>query len=145
METHGIDAERRLAGDFIGQGLPRTFDTWLERHRLATLTFQAVAEVAWLAVESIGDGEVTPDLPSEKMMVLITYCYATGVFDSAEIVATIPRDAILRDICAGMRPTEQSIRQFRWAHSHAIIRALSRVLRNVSAYCQAEDSCPQYW
>jgi hypothetical protein len=133
LEIHGNNAAARgHAGDSIGQGIPRTFETWLERHRLATLTFQAVAEVGWLAPQSQHEDRGGANLPCEKMMVLITYCYATGVFDSAEIAASISRDALLRDICAGIRPTADSIRQFRWAHSHAIIRALSRVLRSAS-------------
>jgi len=121
-------AAQRHSGD-LRHGPSRTFNTWLERHRLATLAFQAVADAAWLTPRSDVDRAGAAGMPCEKMLVLITYCYATGVYDSAEIAACIPRDAVLREICAGTRPTAESVRQFRWTHSEVIIRALSRVLR----------------
>ncbi|HWY76290.1 MAG TPA: hypothetical protein VN281_11770 [Verrucomicrobiae bacterium] len=134
IETLANSAARPHSDALICNQLPKTFDTWLERHRIATLAFQAVADVSCVDAEPDSCRMPSPSMPSEKMMVLITYCYATGVFDSAEIAASVPRDAILRDICAGLRPTADSVRQFRFAHSRGIIRALSQVLRKASAW-----------
>ena len=91
-----------------------------------------------LALEAIQN--VAPHFPGDNfqfegrgyrpqmLMLLAVYCYATGLYDSGKIEASVEHDPTLRYICAGTRPDAHVIQRFRHAHRDLIVQALARVV-----------------
>jgi hypothetical protein len=91
-----------------------------------------------LALETIQS--VVPNFPGDNfqcegrgyrpqmLMLLVTYSYAAGLYDSDEIEASIEEDLTLRYICAGVRPDAYAIQRFRHAHRELILQVLSRLV-----------------
>jgi hypothetical protein len=129
-EACGISRPSGYAGPLGPPAIPPALAAWLEKHRIAGAVFQAVESVAPLLPERNFQCE-GGSYPCLSLMRLVTYGYATGLYDSNSIVAAITSDAILRDMCAGMRPTAEAVRWFRWAYSELVMRALTEVLAAV--------------
>jgi len=50
--------------------------------------------------------------PRLALLSVVTYCYATGVYDSKQIALKIAQEEILRFLCAGTAPTSNDIQNF---------------------------------
>jgi hypothetical protein len=91
-----------------------------------------------LALEAIQG--VVPNFPGDNfqcegrgyrpqiLMLLVIYCYATGLYDSGEIEASLEHDPALRYICAGTRPDAYAVQRFRHAHRDLIVQILARLV-----------------
>ena len=98
------------------------------RERWAT----AVREAA--EAEARGEGEPRPPLVTEAdsqfavWLRLLTYCYANGVYASADIEWELSHDPVLRELANGQRHESGEIRSFRRRHRLALERCLARAL-----------------
>src|SRR5258706_7984494 len=63
-------------------------------------------------------------LPLKEMLGLITYCYARGVFNSAEIARLLKQEPILAKSLGRKLPDEDTIRRFRRRYAGEIEDAL---------------------
>ena len=58
------------------------------------------------------------------LVTLLTYCYATGVYESRQIEFETKRDATLRYLCGNACPEWNTLRMFRRLHREAITKSL---------------------
>ena len=58
---------------------------------------------------------------------LLTYCYATGLYESRQIEFESKRDATLRYLCGNACPDWNILRNFRRFHREAITRSLVKL------------------
>jgi hypothetical protein len=76
------------------------------------------------------------------MLTLLTYCYATGVYGSADIELAIERDQMTRYLCARTYPDLDVIRGFRRLNLGEIKQCLAAVLKRAWELRFAEDDAP---
>lgn len=85
---------------------PADLSRGLERDAFLRLVFEAVHSVEWPASSG-------PAAHPALLRTLLTYCYATGLYDSREIERAASHDPAVRYICAHHPPSWNQIRQFR--------------------------------
>jgi hypothetical protein len=100
---------------------------WLGKSALIKLALEAIQGVA-------------PNFPGDNfqcegrgyrpqmLMLLVIYCYATGLYDSGKIEAALEEDLTLRYIRAGSQPDAYVVQRFRHAHRDLIAQILARVV-----------------
>jgi hypothetical protein len=94
---------------------------WINKGTLVSLILDAAQRLDWperdlrLAARS-GYAFRRPVLLS-----VVTYCYASGIYNSKDIALRVSRDEILGFLCAGTFPTWQDIRDFS-RHNRDLIR-----------------------
>lgn len=76
----------------------------------------------------------------QTMLTLLTYCYATGICSSEDVVYQTANDPILRYLCGKRQPSEALIRHFRRAYRPIIEQSLARVLQSA---CHSRAQSPQ--
>ena len=92
------------------------------------------------AVQGAGPTELArarqhlPGARPEMFMTLLTYCYATGLYDSRDIASAIRSDSTLRYIGAGSRPDWQTLRRFRRNNRDLLRTALVHVFKQTWAF-----------
>jgi hypothetical protein len=60
------------------------------------------------------------------MLALLSFCYAVGICESREIERAALKPKI-GEFCGGLRPTAESIREFRRRHGKALEKCLAQV------------------
>lgn len=70
-------------------------------------------------------------VPPVAMLALLTYSYASGIYESAEIEFAARQDPILRYLCAKQFPSAALLRRFRRRQRVTIEACLRRVLARV--------------
>lgn len=110
---------------------------WLGKSALIKLALEAIQGVA-------------PNFPGDNfqcegrgyrpqmLMLLVIYCYATGLYDSGKIEAALEDNLTLRYIRAGARPDAYVVQRFRHAHRDLIAQTLARVVER--AWEMREDA-----
>jgi hypothetical protein len=73
-------------------------------------------------------------LRPEMLVTLLTYCYATGLYDSRDVIAAIRTDPTIRYISAGARPDWQTLRRFRRNNRNLLRAALVYVFTQTWAF-----------
>src|SRR4030095_12407492 len=97
-----------------------------DRKELVKLVLQAVEGVDC----SSGDEHEAEDEMKKKFplfVTLLTYCYATGVYESRQIEFETKRDATLRYLCGNACPDWNILRNFRGVHRGAITQSLLKL------------------
>ena len=85
---------------------------WIKKETLLCLILDAAQNLEWPESElklAVSSGYA---FRRPVLLTVVTYCYATGVYDSKGIAIKIAQDEILRFLCAGTFPTWQDIRHF---------------------------------
>lgn len=77
---------------------------------------------------------VSPALRPQMMLTLVTYAYASSLYGSRDIESALGTDAMIRYICAGSRPDQFAIRNFRRRNREAIRQCLVHVLKQCWAW-----------
>jgi len=107
--------------------LPADASQRIEKIVLMRLVFDAVHETNWPpAPMPIGDAT-----PEPVLRTLLTYCYACGIFSSAEIEAAAQHDSNVRYLCANDSPQFKEIRRFRRRSITHLRESLARILYSV--------------
>ena len=93
---------------------------------VSRLVAQAVAEAA-----SPDSPQPTPapGLPNNTILGVLTYCYATGTYGSAEIAEKLRNNAVARRATEEALPDTGILRRFRRTHRQLLQYALERALR----------------
>lgn len=115
-----------LRGDFALAEPPTNLMDGLGGWDLVGMALDAVqAELAGTRIaERVGPGDPCPPM----MLTLLTYCYAVGVYASADVELACENRAQVRYICARQCPSAETIRRFRRVHRLRLERCLARVL-----------------
>jgi hypothetical protein len=118
----------------VHEVVPADLSERIEEWTLLSLTLDAVQAIE--LPES--DFALTPSsgyaFRRLRLLTLVTYCYATGVYGSENIAARGTEDDILQLLCAGLPPTCQEIRDFRRSHRQLVERSLTETLRLARAF-----------
>jgi hypothetical protein len=119
--------------------LASDLSAWLDKTALIKLALEAIQGVA-------------PNFPGDNfqcegrryrpqmLMLLVIYCYATGLYGSGEIEASLEHDLNLRYICAGTRPDAYAVQRFRHAHRDLIVQILARVVERAWELHEGADA-----
>jgi hypothetical protein len=62
------------------------------------------------------------------LLTVLTYCYATGLYESADVERATTADPVVSYLCAGTRPARNDIRRFRRQHRELVAVCLARTL-----------------
>src|SRR5882762_2634599 len=93
--------------------LPDDLSVYIGKKTLVKLILEAIeglkAQASECGVSTTGYAEFQPAL----MLTLLTYCYATGTYASTDIELSMPRDQMVRYLCAKNRVNLQALREFR--------------------------------
>ena len=92
--------------------IPHSLAVWVEPTLLVGLTYEAATSLAGfdqLAAEEEGDAVTR----SKMMLVLLTYCYATGIYASREIQEKLQEPGTLNYISANQPLNSDDLRHFR--------------------------------
>jgi len=113
-----------------GNVVPHDLSLYIGKKTLVELILRAIEDLnARTPEREIG----TPNTAFQPamMLTLLTYCYATGVYGSADIQLGIQHDPMIRYLCARDYPDICGIRSFRRYHRERVTQCLSAVLRQV--------------
>jgi hypothetical protein len=107
--------------------LPNDLRAAIDDRELIRIVFDAVHDTNWPpAPTPIGDAT-----PEPVLRTLLTYCYACGIFSSAEIEAAAQHDSNVRYLCANDSPQFEEIRRFRRRSITHLRESLARALYSV--------------
>ena len=79
------------------------------------------------------------------LLTLLTYSYATGVFNSAEISGQCQQEAVSRYLSMGIRYAPDRIRLFRGQNAQLLKRTLAFVIRRVYEHAFLSANTPATW
>src|SRR6266536_3466657 len=103
----------------------------IDRHALVRLVLAAIQMAGLPVVPATPTRDGSPQFRPHILLGVLTYCYAAGVFASADIELEFTRDTMVRHLCADIYPEADRLRHFRRGHRKAIQRCLAEVLRRV--------------
>jgi hypothetical protein len=94
--------------------LPWDLTEWIDLEVLLPWIHEEIDSLNWSNPELLAHLQAHPQYQPKTMLALLTYAYATGVFESEEILRRCYDDARFRSICAeGPPQTAHSIKKFR--------------------------------
>ena len=99
-----------------------------ESDALLTIILEAAETLTRAEGSSFATGLAEPDPLFSELLRLLTYCYANGVYASAEIELALSHDPALRRLANGRRLESSALRSFRRRHRLALQRCLARAL-----------------
>ena len=111
--------------------VPENLNKWFPERVLLRLVLETVPTVELPNLARPRDGSRI--LRPEMMLTLLTYCYATGIHASEDIVRAILSDRTIRYICAHNYPTWKDIRLFRRHYRDQVETCLTRVYQRAWA------------
>ncbi|MDB6031331.1 MAG: Transposase [Verrucomicrobiales bacterium] len=111
--------------------VPRNLAQWTGNRGLLTLALDAGQNVQW--------GEKDRTLPMQSayqpkmLLTLLTFCYASGIYGSQDILQAMQTKDSVRYICAHNYPDWAILRKFRRAYRSQLEQALRWVLQQAWA------------
>ena len=137
--TTALENNTVLDGGF----LPDDLSLYIGKKTLAKLILEGIEDLDALAPGDEESRSWNQNFRPAMMLTLLAYCYATGVYGSADIQLATQHDQMIRYLCAGDYPDLCLIRSFRRYNHERITRCLSGVLRRVweLRFC-GEDAVP---
>ena len=131
MMTMLIDAEQRTPG------LPADLRQHVGERALIELALEAGQTVRARLSRPLGpEGQCSPP----RLLTLLTYCYASGVYASEDIEYDGRNDPATRHLCANTAPDQETIRNFRRANREWIEACLTCVYQSVCGGAPAPGS-----
>jgi transposase len=110
--------------------LPEDLSLYLGKKTIVMLILEAVQTINGERLEfnrfASANGET---FHSPMLLTLLTYCYATGVYGSADIEVNVGRDPMTRYLCARTYPDMGIIRGFRRQNREKLSQCLTLVLK----------------
>ena len=122
LEMQTTEPQERLV-------LPWDLTEWVEKRQLLQWTEQAIGSLDWSSPELLEYLRAHPEYQPKSMLSLLTYAYATGVYESDEIVRNCYEDAAFRALSHGQVPTTNSIGRFRRDNRGLLKWALEQLLK----------------
>jgi hypothetical protein len=107
---------------------PEDLRQWLQHQGLVDLSVRAVMSLdgagsAWSRACACASACL-----SDRLLLLLTYCYAAGIYSSEDIEQQLQREPSIRQLCPGNAPDAAKIRRFRRTHRAEVDYCLGAVL-----------------
>jgi hypothetical protein len=112
------------------------------RARLLAAVHEATDALVHGQATSSATGGAEPDTRFSELLRLLTYCYANGIYASADIEMALSCDAVLHYLANGRHHRSGEIRSFRRRHRLTLQRCLARAL---AANWEQDHSSPGLW
>lgn len=109
---------------------PWDLTEWVEKEQLLQWIEQEIGGLDWSNPELLNYLKAHPEYQPKLMLCLLTYAYATGVYESAEIVRNCYEDWAFRTLSEGHVPTTNAIGRFRRENRGLLKWALEQLLKN---------------
>src|SRR5207302_3136580 len=93
--------------------LPASLEGWLREDHLARFIVDVVEQLDLSAIEQVYSGRGSPAYPPKRMLALLFYGYATGVFSSRKLEQASYDSIAFRYIAANTHPDHDTIANFR--------------------------------
>src|SRR6185436_4960964 len=93
--------------------LPWDLSEWIEKGTLAEWIKSDLESLDWSNPELVKYLKANPGYRPKMMLTLLTYAYATKVYDSESIVRHCDSDKIYRAICENDPPRPNAVSRFR--------------------------------
>jgi hypothetical protein len=124
---------RELDGYVI---LPRDLSDAVGSRTLMRMVFESVDATEWTHWVATKDDAT----PQPVLRTLLTFCYSSGVFPSAEIERAAGVEGNIRYLCANDYPTWPEVKQFRRMNMSSMRESVARVLQSVCDVVGAQAS-----
>lgn len=111
------------------------FEIVLPASMLIRMVYDATEHPSWVQPVPSHD-DTTPDTVLRSVL---TYCYATGIFSSADIEAAAAHDPVVHYLCANHLPRWQTIRDFRRRNMTGLKLAIGNLLYLAACCFQRHD------
>ncbi len=123
--------------------LPDDLSVYIGKKTLVKLILEAIDCLDARGSECESETAPGPLFQPARMLTLLTYCYATGVYASTDIELGMQHDQMIRYLCGKNDLNPAELREFRRYGRDRIKACLATVLRRVweLRFCD-EDACP---
>jgi len=111
--------------------LPWDLSEWVDKGILTQWIVDEIQTLDWANPELVEYLAAHPNYQPRMMLSIVTYAYATGVFESDEIVRACYGDPVFRSICTEAVPTAKTIGRFRRDNRGLFKWSLSQVFKRV--------------
>jgi hypothetical protein len=108
--------------------LPEDLRVWLDHQALVDLTLRAVLGLDHPPADSAVPVARTSAVPRTTLLLLLTYCYAAGIYCSEDIEYQLEAEPAVRLLCGGEPPDAAALRRFRRTHRPEVEYCLAAVL-----------------
>jgi transposase len=125
------------------RALPDDLSSYLGKKTLVKFILEALEDFDASTIADEHHARESAAFQPAMMLTLLTYCYVTGTYGSADVQLDMQHDRMVRYLCARNYPDNCAIRSFRRYHHDEIVRCLSIVLQRVwkLRFC-GEDAKP---
>jgi hypothetical protein len=110
-------------------------DAWIGTNTLGGVVLQVVRQVDEREIRRVAALNAGLAYRPLTLLALVTYCYATEIYGSADIESLMRRDATFRAQCGNEFPDWRAIRRFRRENREAIHRSLVETFRRLIRVC----------
>ena len=108
---------------------PDDLRQWLGTTELIKLVLEAVQKVDWSFPPLRTLAEQSRDFRPQMLLTLLTYSYASGLYDSEEIEAAVYSDPTISYLAAKTFPDRRTLRRFRRRQRELVKQCLIHVLK----------------
>ena len=108
---------------------PWDLTEWVEKRELLQWVKEEIGGLDWSNPELVEHLRAHPGYQPRSMLSLLTYAYATGVYESDEIVRACYEDEAFRSLCENGVPTTNAIGRFRRENRGLLKWALEQLLK----------------
>ncbi len=115
----------------VRESIPSDLREWMDGHALVCEILEARHNLEEANRRGETSGQSARRSQLEVMLTLLTYCYATGILATDEIVRRAENDTMLRYLCGRNQPEAGILRQCRRYHRAEIEGILTDVLGRV--------------
>jgi Transposase domain (DUF772) len=122
LEMQTRESEERLV-------LPWDLTEWVEKKQLLQWADEEIGGLDWSSLELAEHLKAHPEYRPKSMLCLLTYAYATGVYESDEIVRNCYEDEAFRTFARDWIPTAHAIARFRRDNRGLLKWALEQLLK----------------
>src|SRR5437867_859350 len=109
--------------------VPADISEWASKDLLQEWLMEEIGSLNWNHPELLAHLRKNPSCHPRELFCLLTYAYATGLFESEEIVSQSIREPALRRLLRDYSPSVKEIRRFRKENRGLLRWALTQVMK----------------
>jgi len=109
--------------------IPLDLSEWCEKATLLAWTRELIETLEWSNANLVAYLRAHPTYEPKVWLQLLTFAYATGIFESEEIVRLCYADATYRSLCAGATPSQKELSCFRRENRGLLKSYLAEILK----------------
>lgn len=138
---HAEETDRKLSVP-VGPTpwFPEDLRAWVTSPSLVCLAHHFAQECALNSLRPIFSFSATRFHHPRRMLALLAYAYASGIWSSRAIAEMAAIDPRLADLCHGESPSEEVIQRFRAQNAGPLRRCIEHLLRQL--WCERHDARP---